>query len=155
MEDGNSFCQVTYDSQNNVIEKKWFFVNTYKEHRDCGPSTIQYYSNGQVKRMVWKTCGCIGYLVRDANGDLVNGPHVIDYHANGVVKSLTWYSDGRIARFNGPAYMEFDHNGKLMKEEWRGDLTDAEMYRRDNRKPSYMESYQNGDLTIAKYNEDI
>jgi hypothetical protein len=67
-------------------------------HRTDGPTMIEYYPHGQVKRERWY---CNGRY------DRPDGPAVIDHFDDGQVNCESWYRHGRRHRENGPAVIAY------------------------------------------------
>lgn len=102
---------IFYDQEGILESKLWYdhCGNNEELHRYDGPAVLKYYQNGEVKEEEWRY---YGDLCRPGG----SGPFRIDYHSNGKKSKEKWGYKGILSRWDGPALVIYDINGKIIEQ---------------------------------------
>lgn len=104
-----SHATVVECCEDGSVESERWQDNTGEHHRVDGPAVVEYYPNGQQKRVLWYQNGIL---------HRADGPAIVEYYPNGVVSLVEYRVEGVLDRERGAARVRFTPSGILVLEEW-------------------------------------
>jgi antitoxin component YwqK of YwqJK toxin-antitoxin module len=102
----NGTVTVCYDGD---VRFKFYLNKDSKCHREDGPATTSYYTNGNI---MYESYHIDNKLHR------IDGPAYISYYSDGSIKSECYRINDFIHRENGPAVINYNEDGYIQEQEY-------------------------------------
>jgi antitoxin component YwqK of YwqJK toxin-antitoxin module len=152
-------CNVEYDykyygdeAEGYTIYRWYILIGSGKliQHRLDGPSSIFYYSSGQMECKMWMHCGKL-HSPTASDGRVL--PARITWFRNGQIENEQWYHYGNVhspvipdTNIIAPAQIMYRHSGQKECEDWF-------LYGKIHRvgAPAHIEYYVNGQMETEKW----